>query len=302
MGIYQYYYRKREYLVEKRRLGRTGHNSTVVTFGAYSVGKLRQEQADLAIQMCLDYGINHIDIAPGYAESMERVAPWMPELRDRMFLGCKTPMRTKDEVWRNVEDIMRRMNVESFDLFQLHSVIDIETLDLVTAKSGALEALVEMKEQGLSKWLGITGHGPSSPSTHLEALRRFDFDTVMFPVNASMYRNPKYRKDSESLINFCNINDVGIQTIKMIARGGWGESKKDCGTWYDPYRDQEEIDESLWWLLSQEIDTAPSCGEFSLLQKVLDAASRFKQLPLEDQENIVSTRVPMDPEPKLAII
>ncbi len=288
--------------MEKRRLGRTGHNSTVVTFGAYSVGKLRQEQADLAIQMCLDYGINHIDIAPGYAESMERVAPWMPELRDKMFLGCKTPMRTRDEAWRNVEDIMRRMNVESFDLFQLHSVIDIETLDLVTAKGGALEALVEMKEQGLTKWLGITGHGPSSPSTHLEALRRFDFDTVMFPVNASMYRNPKYRKDSESLINFCNINDVGIQTIKMIARGGWGESKKDCGTWYDPYRDQEEIDESLWWLLSQEIDTAPSCGEFSLLQKVLDAASRFKQLPLEDQENIVSTRVPMDPEPKLAII
>ena len=120
--------------------------------------------------------------------------------------------------------------------------------------------------------------------------------------SASMYRNHEYRKDSESLINFCNINDVGIQTIKMIARGGWGESKKDCGTWYDPYRDQEEIDESLWWLLSQEIDTAPSCGEFSLLQKVLDAASRFKQLPLEDRENIVSTRVPMDPEPKLAII
>ncbi|MDC0035283.1 aldo/keto reductase [Chloroflexi bacterium] len=288
--------------MEKRRLGRTGHNSTVITFGAYSIGKLGQEEADSAIQMCLDYGINHIDIAPGYSESMERVAPWMPELRSKMFLGCKTPMRTRDDAWRNIEDIMQRMNVASFDLFQLHSVIDLETLNVVTGKGGALEALVEMKEQGLAKWLGITGHGPSSPSTHLEALRRFDFDTVMFPVNASMYRNSEYRKKSDALISVCRKNDVGIQTIKMIARGGWSDSVRDCGTWYDPYRDQKEIDESLWWLLSQDIDTAPSCGEFSLLKKVLDAGSRFRRLPVKDQENIVSTRIPINPEPLLAII
>ena len=288
--------------MEKRRLGRTGHNSTVITFGAYSIGKLGQEEADFAIQMCLDYGVNHIDIAPGYSESMERVAPWMPELRSKMFLGCKTPMRTRDDAWRNIEDIMQRMNVASFDLFQLHSVIDLETLNVVTGKGGALEAVVEMKEQGLAKWLGITGHGPSSPSTHLEALRRFDFDTVMFPVNASMYRNSEYRKNSDELLKVCRQKDVGVQTIKMIARGGWSDSVKDCGTWYDPYRDQKEIDESLWWLLSQDIDTAPSCGEFSLLKKVLDAGSRFQRLPLKDQENIVSTRIPINPEPRLAII
>ena len=233
---------------------------------------------------------------------MERVAPWMPELRSKMFLGCKTPMRTRDDAWRNIEDIMQRMNVASFDLFQLHSVIDLETLNVVTGKGGALEALVEMKEQGLAKWLGITGHGPSSPSTHLEALRRFDFDTVMFPVNASMYRNSEYRKNSDELLKVCRQKDVGVQTIKMIARGGWSDSVKDCGTWYDPYRDQKEIDESLWWLLSQDIDTAPSCGEFSLPKKVLDAGSRFQRLPLKDQENIVSTRIPINPEPRLAII
>ena len=288
--------------MERRRLGRTGHSSTVITFGAYSIGKLSQPDADSAIQMCLDYGVNHIDIAPGYSESMERVAPWMPELRSKMFLGCKTPMRTRDDVWSNVKDIMGRMNVDSFDLFQLHSVIDLETLDLVTGKGGALEALVEMKEQRLTKWLGITGHGPSAPSTHLEALRRFDFDTVMFPVNASMYRNHEYRKDSDTLIQFCNQNDVGIQTIKMIARGGWADNQKDCATWYDPYREQKEIDEALWWQLSQKIDTAPSCGEFSLLEKVLDAGSRFQQLSTEEQENITSTRVSIKPEPKLAII
>jgi len=288
--------------VEKRRLGRTNHNSTVVSFGAYSIGKSSQADADAAIELCLDCGVNHIDIAPGYFESMERVAPWMPELRSKMFLGCKTRMRTRDEAWRDVEDIMVRMNVDSFDLFQLHAVIDIESLNLVTGRGGALETLTEMREQGITKWLGITGHGPAAPATHLEALRRFDFDTVMFPVNVSMYRNAVYRRDSENLIHTCHQNDIGIQTIKMIARGGWGDIEKDCGTWYDPYRNQKEIDEALWWQLSQEIHTAPSCGEITLLRKVLDSGARFKRLSADEQEMIISTRSSINPEPELAII
>ena len=288
--------------MDKRRLGRTNHHSTLVTFGAYSIGKLSQDEADDAIQMCLDYGVNHIDIAPGYADSMERVAPWMPELRGDMFLGSKTPMRTRDEAWRNIEDIMNRMNVDSFDLFQLHAVIDLETLDQVTSPDGALNALIELRDQGLTKWLGITGHGPTVPRTHIEALKRFDFDTVMFPVNASMYKNSQYRRDTEDLISVCNEKDVGIQTIKMIARGGWGNGRKDLGTWYDPHRGQKEIDTSLWWQLSQPIHTAPSCGEYKLLKKVLDSAERFTQFDLDEQEHIVSSIEILQPEEKLALI
>ena len=288
--------------MEKRRLGRTNHHSTVVTFGAYSIGKLSQDDADDAIQMCLDYGVNHIDIAPGYADSMERVAPWMPELRGNMFLGSKTPMRTRDEAWKNIDDIMTRMDVESFDLFQLHAVIDLETLDQVTSPDGALKALTELRDQGLTKWLGITGHGPTVPRTHIEALRRFDFDTVMFPVNASMYKDTQYRTDAEQLISICNEKDVGIQTIKMIARGGGGEGQKDLGTWYDPHRTQKEIDTALWWQLSQPIHTAPSCGEYKLLKKVLDSAERFNQFDLDEQERIVASMKIFRPEEKLALI
>ena len=152
--------------MEKRRLGKTEHLSSVVTFGSYSIGKLDQDSADDVIQLSLEHGVNHIDIAPGYANAMERVAPWMPDLRSKMFLGAKTPMRTRDDAWRNVEDIMHRMNVDSFDLFQLHSVIDIATLDTVTSDDGALQTLIEMREQGLTQWIGITGHGPSVPRTH----------------------------------------------------------------------------------------------------------------------------------------
>ena len=287
--------------MEKRRLGRTGHKSTVVSFGSYSIGKLNQEIADKALDMCLGYGVNHIDIAPGYANAMERIAPWMPKIRKKMFLGSKTPMRSREKAWENIEDIMRRMNVDSFDLFQLHSVIDLDTLDQVTASDGALQALIEMRDQGLTKWIGITGHGPTVPKTHLEALERFDFDTVMFPVNVAMYGDLEYRRDAQELIQMCHTKDVGIQAIKMLARGGWGNTIPDCGTRYDPFRGQESIDTALWWQLSQPIHTAPSCGEISLLPLVLDAAERFNRLSFEEQNEVIASQIPPRPEPRLAI-
>ena len=287
--------------MEKRILGRTGHESTIVTFGAFALGYVDQDEADRAIQLALDHGINHIDIAPSYGHSMERMAPWMPEIRDSVFLGSKTGLRTRDEAWRDVESIMKRMNVEDFDLFQLHSVGTLDELDRVTAEGGALETLVEMREQGLTKWLGITGHGPSIPSTILEGLRRFDFDTVMFPLNPAMARDSDYRRDSEALLAECAERNLGIQPLKMIARGGWGSDARDCHTWYDPHRDQEEIDRSLWWVLSQPIHTAPSSGEISLLPKVLGAAERFRPLTIEEQAAVVASQRPPREHAALAI-
>ena len=287
--------------MEKRTLGRTGHESAVVTFGAYVVGYLAQDEADEAIRLALDHGVNHVDIAPSYGQAMERMAPWMPEIRDKVFLGAKTRFRDRDEAWRDVESILKRLNVETFDLFQLHSVVTVEELDKATAKGGALETLVEMREQGLTKWLGITGHGPYVPSTILESLRRFDFDTVMFPLNPAMARDADYRRDSEALLAEANARNVGVQTIKMIARGGWDGGQRDCHTWYDPHREQADIDRSLWWVLSQPMHTAPSCGEVSLLPKVLDAAQRFRPLSEAEQAEVVSAQTPPRPHPELAI-
>ncbi len=287
--------------MEKRNLGRTGHESTVVTFGAFAVGYVDQDEADQAIRLALDHGVNHIDIAPSYGQSIERMAPWMPEIRDSVFLGSKTRFRNRDEAWRDVESIMKRMNVEDFDLFQLHSVVNLDELDSVTAKGGALETLVEMREQGLTKWLGITGHGPSVPSTILEGLRRFDFDTVMFPLNPAMARDANYRRDSEALLAECGERNVGIQTIKMIARGGWGSGPRECHTWYDPHRDQTDIDRSLWWVLTQPMHTAPSSGEISLLPKVLDAAERFEGMTTDEQATVVASQRPPQAHPALAI-
>lgn len=287
--------------MEKRIFGRTGHESTVVTFGTAGIGRVTQDVADRTIQLVLDHGVNHIDIAPSYGEAMERMAPWIPDIRDRVFLGSKTRFRTKDEAWEDIYSIMKRLNVDSFDLLQLHSVIDMDALDQVTAPGGALEALVEMREQGLTRWVGITGHGPYAPSTHLEGLRRFDFDTIMFPLNAAMFRNPEYRRDAEALLAEANTRNLGIQTIKMIARGGWGDGERDAATWYDPHRDQGAIDRALWWVLSQQMHTAPSAGDVNLVPRVLDAAERFSPLSTEEQQAVIDSQRPPLPHPELAI-
>ena len=288
--------------MERRRLGRTGHESTVVTLGTAGLGRVTQAEADVAVEQILEHGVNHIDIAPTYGEAMERMSPWMPKLRDRMFLGAKTRERTRELAWQNIESCMSRLGVESFDLFQLHSVGTMEDLDAATASGGALEALVELRERGLTTWLGITGHGPDAPRVHLEALRRFDFDTVMFPLNATLYRNPEYREAAVELLELANERDVGIQTIKMVARGGWGGREREHATWYDPHREQAEIDGALWWLLSQPMHTAPSVGDVQLLPRALDAAERYRPLSADEQEAVVSRQRPPLPEPGLGIL
>ena len=226
----------------------------------------------------------------------------MPEIRKRgIFVGAKTAVRDRDGAWRDVESIMQRMNVEDFDLFQLHSVGNMEQLELATAPGGSLETLVEMREQGLTKWLGITGHGPEVPETILEALERFDFDTVMFPLNPAAARDAGYRDVTERLLAVCQERDIGVQTIKMIARGGWGDGEKQTNTWYDPHREQSDIDASLWWVLSHGVHTAPSCGEISLLPKVLDAAERFAPLSEDQMRAVEESQRPPMPLPDLAI-
>ncbi len=287
--------------MEKRTLGRTGHRSTVVTLGTAAIGRVDQATADAAIRLALDHGVNHVDIAPSYGEAMERMAPWMPDIRGQVFLGAKTSRRTRTDAWEDIRSIMKRLNVEAFDLFQLHSVGTMEALDQVTAPGGALEALVELRQQGLTRWLGITGHGPDVPRVQLEALKRFDFDTIMFPVSPAMYRNSDYRRDAEALLAEANARDLGVQTIKMLARGGWGDRERDATTWYDPHREQDEIDRALWWLLSQPMHTAPSTGDVNLLPKVLDAAERFRPMSADEQEDAIAAQRPPVPHPELAI-
>lgn len=288
--------------MEQRRLGRTGHQSTIITVGAAAFGRVDQAAVDTAMGHYLDAGVNHVDIAPTYGQAMERMRGWLPRIREKVFLGCKTQGRSKTEAWADIHTTFDRLQTDRFDLFQLHAVTTMAELDAALDPDGAIAALREMREQGHTRWLGITGHGPYVPSVILAGLKRFDFDTVMFPVAKGLWGNRQYRQDAQALIDYCNEHDVGIQCIKILARGGWGSAEKDCATWYDPLRASGEIDAAANWLFSQRVHTAPGTGEVSLLPKLLSAAERFRRLDEREQQAVVAAHRPRFAEPRLAIV
>jgi aryl-alcohol dehydrogenase-like predicted oxidoreductase len=257
--------------MEKRRLGRTGHMSTIVTFGSAAIGKVTQDVADVAIQDALDHGVNHFDVAPTYGDAELRLAPWMPKIREQIFLGCKTTERTRDGAKRSIHASLERLGVQTFDLFQFHSVGTMEKLEQIVGPGGALEAVVEARDAGLFRFIGITGHGLDAPKVHAEALRRFPLDTVMFPLNFVLYTNvPEYRRDYEALIAPCQAEDVGVHIIKTLAKAPWdGREHANTKPWYEPFDDQETIDKAVAWVAGQPIHTMCSSADVTVLPKFL---------------------------------
>ncbi len=274
--------------MEKRRLGRTGHLSTVITFGAVALARVSQAEADRAMELLLEYGVNHIDVAPSYGEAEVRLGPWMPQIRSQVFLGCKTQQRTREGAWAELHRSLERLRVDSFDLYQLHAVGTLEELDKCTAPGGALEAIIQAREQGLVRWIGITGHGHQAPATHLEALRRFDFDTVMFPLNFVLYSDPAYRAAADQLLRVAREKDVGVQIIKTVARGPWGTEPKTHDTWYAPFTDPEKIYRAVAFVLSLPVTTLTTPGDLRLLPHVLAAGARFRPLSQEEMAALLA--------------
>ena len=275
--------------MERRRLGRTGHWSSVVTLGTAALGKVDQATADRAIQTALDAGVDHVDVAPSYGDAELRLRPWMPGLRDRVFLGCKTRERTRDGARAELSRSLERLGVDRLDLYQLHSVGKLADLDACTARGGALEALVAARDEGLVRWLGITGHTHDAPATHREALRRFDFDTVMFPLNFVLWAIPQYRTDAEALLAACRDRDVGVHVIKAVAKDPWGDRPRTHATWYEPFTDQSTIDAAVAFVLSQPVTTLCSVGDVTVLPRVLAAAERARPLDAAARDALVAT-------------
>lgn len=275
--------------MERRRLGRTGQMSTVVAFGSAGVGRVDQDVADRAIQAALDYGVNHFDVAPTYGDAELRLKPWMPRIRNTIFLGCKTKQRARDAAKAELHRSLERLGTDRLDLYQLHAVCKPHELDECTARGGALETLIEAREEGIVRWLGITGHTHDAPTTHLEALRRFTFDTVMFPLNFVLWSIPEYRRDAQALLDACRQKGVGVHIIKTLAKDPWGDRPKTHTTWYEPFTDQAIIDQAVGFVLSQPVTTLCSVGDVTVLPKFLAAAECYHPLAPEAQEALVAT-------------
>ncbi len=276
--------------MEKRRLGRIGHMSSVIIFGAASLGEVTQEEADQSIQLALDAGINHFDTAASYGDAELRMGPWMPKIRNRIFLATKTGDRDRDGALRSIERSLRRLQVDHVDLIQLHAVTNFEELDQCTRTGGALEALLEAKEQGLVKHVGITGHSHLAPAVHLEALHRFPFETVLTPLNFILYNNREYRQSFDALAAEMRRLDAGLMTIKTVARGPWpSEDAQRYATWYEPFDEQSYIDQCVSFVLSQESVTGlASAGDVRLLPKIVDAIARYEKMDDVQQEKLMA--------------
>jgi aryl-alcohol dehydrogenase-like predicted oxidoreductase len=265
--------------VQQRRLGRTGHQSSVLIYGAAALAEVDQDTADVSVQLALDAGINHFDVAASYGDAELRLGPWMSRIRDRIFLATKTGLRDRDDAWAQVNRSLERLETDRLDLIQIHAVGDLEELDLVTRPGGSLEAVVRARDEGLAAAIGITGHGHQAPATHLEALRRFPFDTVLTPLNWVLGQDQGYLADYQALVAEVQAQDAGLMIIKAASRRNWPEQTgRAYTTWYEPFDDQERIDAAVAWVLSHpEVTGIATPGDVRLLPLVVEAERRLAE-------------------------
>jgi aryl-alcohol dehydrogenase-like predicted oxidoreductase len=269
--------------IEKRPFGRTGHMSTFTLFGAAALGSVSQADADRTLDVLLEYGVNHIDTAASYGDAELRIGPWMARHRKDFFLATKTGDRTYEAAKTSIHRSLERMRVDQIDLIQLHSLAHPDEWDVAIGPGGALEACIEAREQGLVRFIGVTGHGLTIAAMHRRALQRFDFDSVLLPYNVTMMENEVYEHDFEQLLKTCAERNVAVQTIKGILRGPWAAMERKRSTWYEPLEQQTDIDLAVHWVQGRPGVFLNTVGDINLLPAVLDAASRYMQRPSDEQ-------------------
>jgi aryl-alcohol dehydrogenase-like predicted oxidoreductase len=274
--------------MERRRFGRTGHETSVAIFGAAAFWEVSQAEADATMQRVLEAGVNHIDVAPQYGLAEERLGPWLARHRDGCFLGCKTMERTRVGAEAELHRSLARLRTDHLDLYQLHAVTTFEELDAVSGPGGALETLVEARDAGLTRWLGITGHGVDAPAVFLEALRRFPFDSVLFPLNFVQMADPSYRRDAEALLVRCRELDVGTMIIKSISRGPWAGHEETRTTWYRPFEAPADIQRAVDFALSHDVTGICTAGDTDLVPLVLDACERFTPMDEVTRQELIA--------------
>ncbi len=263
--------------IAKKAFGRTGHQSARLLFGAAALGDVTQDQADQTMQLLMEHGINHIDTAASYGESELRLGPWMEKHRQKFFLATKTGERSYDGAKAQFERSLRRLRVSEVDLIQLHYLVGEEEWEVAMGPNGALKYLQEAREQGLVKYIGVTGHDVAIAGMHQKSLRHFDFDSVLLPYNYLMMQNETYRVGFEEVVRLCKETNCAVQTIKSITRRPYPNQQRSHSTWYQPLTDQPSIDKAVHWVLGNEDVFLNTVGDIDLLPKVLDAAQRFTE-------------------------
>jgi aryl-alcohol dehydrogenase-like predicted oxidoreductase len=273
--------------VERRRLGRTGHESSVAILGGAACWAATVDEAGVWLRSALERGVNHLDIAPQYGAAESVVGPHLAQFRSRMFVAGKTLRANPDGVRDQFDTTRGLLNAEVLDLYQAHAVTSLEELD---RRSAALERILQFRESGQTRFAGITGHDLEVPRVFLEALRRFDLDTVMFPVYPALWARPEYREPAEELLAVCAERDIGVMAIKAVAHRPWSDGRplseavsgddstreRWASSWYEPARSEADVDRGVHFALSTPgVHGFCTPGDIGLLPRVLDAADCY---------------------------
>jgi aryl-alcohol dehydrogenase-like predicted oxidoreductase len=282
-------------MIPKQPFGRTGHTSTRILFGAAALWSVTQAEADATLDTLIKFGINHIDTAASYGEAERRIGPWMDHHRAQFFLATKTEERTRLKGRESLHRSLELLHTDHVDLLQLHNLSTQREWEIALGPGGVLEACVEAREQGLIRFIGVTGHGTDIARLHRLALERFDFDSVLLPYNYMMMQNPRYAAEVKELFSICRERNVAIQAIKSIARGEWGDQPHSRDTWYHPLEDQADIDLAVHWVLGEPMAFLNSAGDIHILPRVLAAAQRYQSKPSDSEMEALATRAGMQP-------
>jgi len=267
--------------------GRTGHESTRVLFGGAALSRVSQAEADQTYELLIEAGVNHIDVAASYGDAEVRIRPWLSRSPDHFFLATKTEKRTAPEARQQLEESLERMGVDHVDLWQLHNLADPIEWDIALSPGGALEAAIAARDEGLVRFIGVTGHGLQIAATHRRSLDRFDFDSVLLPYNFVTMRNQYYAENFEALAATCSERGTALQTIKSIAAGPWGGRPQTQAPWYQPLTSPDDIDLCVSWVLGREGVFLNSVSDIELLPLVLDAAARCGERPSDQDMQIL---------------
>ena len=287
-------------MIAKIPFGKTGHLSTRTIFGAAALSAMRQERADQVLETLLKYGVNHIDVAASYGDAELRIGSWMKEHRKKFFLATKTGERTASDARDSIRRSLERLQVDQFDLIQFHNLTDELGWETALGPGGALEAAIEARDQGLVRFIGVTGHGTRAPEMHLRSLERFDFDSVLLPYNYMLMQSPEYASDFERLIKLCASRGIAVQTIKSIARRRWreGDTQKHF-SWYEPVKDPDTLRLVVHWVLSRPNIFLNTTSDATLLPSILQAANEFDEnthvAELEEKLQINVSQLEMEP-------
>jgi predicted aldo/keto reductase-like oxidoreductase len=275
--------------------GRTGHVSTRTIFGAAAFWDTPQKDVDATMDLILKNGINHVDTAARYGKAEQVLGDWIRRNGKPFFLATKTDQRTKRAAYDQIRRSLDLLHVDQVDMIQIHALHEDPDWTTAFGPDGVIEAVIQARDEGLARFIGVTGHGVPVPEFHLRSLEKFDFDAVLLPYNHVMMQNLRYAESFDKVLAVCKERDIAVQTIKGITRSPWNNMQQNRTTWYRPLEEQADIDLAVHWVLGNPQVFLNTAGDINILPRTLSAAQRFDTRPTEEQMKELTERLKMEP-------